>query len=212
MHVWVLLFVCILTTKAQELLTFGTGLSSQRLYKTETEIFSHTLSPGSTFGVLTHFWTTGDPEIDTSTFSYYIDGEAVPSIQFITYMLAGAGFNDRAAPWGTKWIGKGAKSGGWYNNFRVPFQKSIRVTGKLPSTSSDDKIIWIIVRGTENLPTSFQGFQLPSTARLTLHKIEGVTYDPLAWVRVVDIPTGHGLLFSHTLAVSSGNLNFLEGC
>jgi hypothetical protein len=54
--------------------------------------------------------------IDESIFSYYIDGESVPSIQFITYMLVGAGFNDQTAPWGTKWIGKGAKNGGWYNN------------------------------------------------------------------------------------------------
>ncbi len=55
-------------------------------------------------------------EIDEATFSYYIDGETVPSIQFVTYMVAGVGFNDQTAPWGTKWIGKGAKSGGWYNN------------------------------------------------------------------------------------------------
>jgi hypothetical protein len=31
-------------------------------------------------------------------------------------MLVGAGFNDQTAPWGTKWIGKGAREGGWYNN------------------------------------------------------------------------------------------------
>ncbi len=54
--------------------------------------------------------------IDESTFSYYIDGESVASIQFVPYMLAGAGFNDQTAAWGTKWFGKGAKSGGWYNN------------------------------------------------------------------------------------------------
>ncbi len=98
------------------------------------------------------------------------------------------------------------------NVSRVPFQKSIRVTGKLPPTSGDNKLIWTIVRGTENLPTSFDGFQLPPTARLTLHKIENQTFAPLAWVPVVDIPSGHGLLLSHTLAVTSGNLNFLEGC
>src|SRR5436190_177380 len=95
---------------------------------------------------------------------------------------------------------------------RVPFQKSIRVTGKLPPNTGDNKIIWIIVRGTENLPTSFQGFQLPSNARLTLQKIENQVYDPLAWVPVADVPSGRGLLLSHTLAVASGNLNFLEGC
>jgi hypothetical protein len=54
--------------------------------------------------------------LDRATFSYYIDGESVPSIQFVTYMLAGAGFNDQAAPWGTKWFGKGAAGGGWFNN------------------------------------------------------------------------------------------------
>ena len=56
------------------------------------------------------------------------------------------------------------------NTSRVPFQKSIRITGRLPAGSGDNKIIWIIVRGTENLPTSFQGFQLPPNARLILQK------------------------------------------
>jgi hypothetical protein len=55
-------------------------------------------------------------EIDLATFSYYIDGETIPSIQFVPYMLVGVGFDDQTAPWGTKWIGKGAKGGGWYNN------------------------------------------------------------------------------------------------
>ena len=40
----------------------------------------------------------------------------MPSIQFVTNLVAGAGFDDQTAPWGTKWIGKGAKSGGWFNN------------------------------------------------------------------------------------------------
>ena len=86
------------------------------------------------------------------------------------------------------------------------------MTGQSPADEADRILIWIIVRGTENLPTSFLGFPLPSNARLTLHKIENQAYDPLAWVRLVDIPHGRGLLFSHTLAVGSGNLNFLEGC
>jgi hypothetical protein len=54
--------------------------------------------------------------IDLSTFSYYIDGESVPSIEFVAYMAAGVGFNDQTAPWGTRWMGKGAKGGAWYNN------------------------------------------------------------------------------------------------
>ncbi|CAF0963040.1 unnamed protein product [Rotaria sordida] len=193
-----------ISTIAQDLNTFGIGLSNHWLYPTETELFNYTLSQGSTFGVLTHFWTTGDPAIDESIFSYYIDGEHIPSIQFVTYMLVGAGFNDQTTPWGTKWIGKEAKNGGWYNNFRVPFQKSIRITGKLPLTKTNRKMIGIILRGTENLPTNFHGFQLPWNARLILHKIENQTYNPLSWVPLVDISSGQGLLFSHTLAVISG--------
>ncbi|CAF0910524.1 unnamed protein product [Adineta steineri] len=212
MRVWFLLFIPVVVLQAQSLRTFGIGLSSQWLYPNETEIFNYTLTSRGSWGVLTHFWATGDPAIDLSTFSYYIDGENVPSIQFVSYMSAGAGFNDQTAPWGTTWMGKGAKGGAWYNNFRVPFQKSIRVTGRLPAGITDRRMIWTIVRGTENLPTIFHGFQLPSTARLTLHKIENKTFDPFAWVRLVDIPTGQGLLFSHTLAVASGNLEFLEGC
>jgi len=68
------------------------------------------------------------------------------------------------------------------------------------------------VRGVENVPIIFPGFQLPPTARLILHKIENQVFTPLAWVPIVDIPSGHGLLFSHTLSIVSGNLNFLEGC
>jgi hypothetical protein len=30
--------------------------------------------------------------------------------------VAGVGFDDQTAPWGTKWFGKGARTGGWYNN------------------------------------------------------------------------------------------------
>jgi len=55
-------------------------------------------------------------EIDYSTFSYYIDGETAPSIEFVPYMAVGAGFDDGHAPWGTKWIGKAARFGGWFNN------------------------------------------------------------------------------------------------
>ncbi len=45
-----------------------------------------------------------------------------------------------------------------------------------------------------------------------MQKIVNQTYAPLAWVPVVDIASGHGLLLSHTLAVVSGGMSFLEGC
>ncbi|CAF1081639.1 unnamed protein product [Rotaria sordida] len=108
-------------------------------------------------------------------------------------MLVGAGFNDQAAPWGTKWMGKGANERGWFNNFRVPFQKSIRVTGKLASSET-------------------QSFTLPINARLVLQKIENRLYEALDFVTVANITTGQGFLLSHTLAVSSASINFIEGC
>ena len=65
--------------------------------------------------------------MDLSTFSYYIDGEMTPSIQFIPSMLVGAGFNEQTAPWGTKWFGKGAAGGGWFNNLYVLGEKFIEL-------------------------------------------------------------------------------------
>ncbi|CAF1580208.1 unnamed protein product [Didymodactylos carnosus] len=214
MNIGVILFLSVIVPicHGQQLITFGTGLSSQWLNPTETEIFSHTLDPSSTFGVMTHFWTTGDPAIDQAVWSYYIDGETSPSIQFVTYMLVGVGFNDQQAPWGTRWIGKGAQLGGWFNNFRIPFHKSIRITGQLPASIPERKIFYVIVRGTENLPTNLGGFILPPQAKLILQKIENVKYQPIQFVPIVNIANGNGLLFFHTLAVTSGNLNFLEGC
>ncbi len=101
------------------------------------------------------------------------------------------------------------------NNFffsRVPFQKSIRVTGRLASSETQSKTMWVIVRGAENLPTNFQGFTLPSNARLVLQKIENRLYEALDFVTVANINTGQGFLLSHTLAVSSASIDFIEGC
>ena len=59
---------------------------------------------------------------------------------------------------------------------RVPFQKSIRITGKLPPTSNRskndlDNCTWNR-KFTNNI---FKVFNFHPTARLTLHKIENQT-------------------------------------
>ncbi len=41
---------------------------------------------------------------------------------------------------------------------------------------------------------------------------QSVTMNPLDFLRVIDVPSGSGVVFMTTLAVQSGNLNFLEGC
>lgn len=95
---------------------------------------------------------------------------------------------------------------------RVPFQKSIRVTGRLASTESGSRTMWIIVRGAENLPTTFEGLTLPITARLLLQKIENRVYEPLDFVTVANVTSGEGFLLSHTISISSASINFIEGC
>jgi len=115
-------------------------------------------------------------------------------------------------------MGKQAKQGGFYNNFRIPFAKSIAITTRCDPIDgpSCNTVLYTIVRGSLNLRTNIGGFLLPTNAKLVLHRLMNVTFQPLAWVPVVDIPANdlypNGFLFQHTLSVSSGNLNFLEGC
>jgi hypothetical protein len=72
--------------------------------------------------------------------------------------------------------------------------------------------MWIILRGAENLLTNFQGFTLPTNARLVLQTITNRLYEALDFVTVANITTGEGFLLSHTLAVSSDSIDFIEGC
>jgi hypothetical protein len=161
---------------------------------------------------MTHFWITGGPSpgagTDNTTVRYYIDGETDPSIEFKPPMATGAGFDDLTV-WGTSNAGHGAKDGAWFINYRIPFQKHVRVTLQHPGTPAT---CYAIVRGCENLPLSVGGIPLPTGASLRLHKIESRLFQPLDWVPIVDLPSGDGLVFMHTLAVQSANQNFLEGC
>ena len=80
------------------------------------------------------------------------------------------------------------------------------------STNTSATLVWIIIRGNENLPTAIGGFTLPATARLVQKRIIAWLYRPLQWVTLVDLPNATGLFFAHVLQASSANLNFLEGC
>lgn len=193
---------------------FGTGLSNARIGENETAIFAHSVA-ASHFGVMTHFWVTAPSgALDAVVFRYYIDDEARPSIKFQPAMAAGVGFNDSTlAPWGTKWIGLGAGNAGngvaWFHNFRVPFQRSIRVTAQHLGKPIDG--FYTIVRGALDMPIDIGGLRIPQNARLVLQESHAVL-QPLEYFNTVDVPTGQGQLFMTTLAVRSGNMNFLEGC
>ena len=65
-------------------------------------------------------------------------------------MACGVGFYDVQGPWGTKWFGKGADDAGWFNNFKIPFQKSLAVTTQ--HLYGNYTGFFIIVRGSTNIP------------------------------------------------------------
>jgi len=194
---------------ASSVAAFGTGYSGGYVSEVEMTIFNH-IVPTGTYGVMTHFWVTGtDAALNGTMIRYYVDDETTASIQFIPSMACGVGFDDQHNPWGTNWFGKGAAGGAWFNNFRIPFQRSIKVTTQHPSGIQGG--FYIIVRGLPNLPITLGGVAIPSTAKMNLFVFDQVV-SPVEWVTVADVPSGSGLFWMHTIAVQSGNLNFLEGC
>ena len=126
-------------------------------------------------------WLTGGPSpgagTDNATVRYYVDGEQTASIEFKPPMATGSGYDDLTV-WGTAKAGHGAKDGAWFVNYRIPFQKSVRVTVQHPGESAH---CYVIVRGCENLPITVGALTLPTTSKLTLHRIESKTFAPLDW-------------------------------
>jgi len=176
-------------------------------------MYAYTAAQNRT-GLVTHFWTTApNPGLDNTLFRYYIDGETTASIQFYPSMACGVGSNDVTAPWGTRWFGKGAADGAWFNNFRIPFQQRIRVTVQNTMGVQVDGF-YLIVRGQLLKPSDsivIGNIPIPSTARMNL-QIFNQTVPPLAWVPIASVPSGSGLFFMHTISVAAADLNFLEGC
>ena len=67
------------------------------------------------------------------------------------------------------------------------------------------------MRGARDLPLNIGGYQLPSTARLELQKTSR-TLGALEVANLTRVPTGNGMQFMLTMAVSSPSPTFLEGC
>jgi len=175
----------------------------------ETWMFAWVVAPGD-FGVMQHFWTTApNPTENDVIIRYYVDGETTASIAFQPSLACGVGFEDTQAPWGTKWFGKGSADGGYFWNFRVPFQKSIIVTAQ--HVLKPNGGFYMIVRGSTNSPIVLGDYKVPSNAKL-LQFVNNADFQPLEWVTIASLPSGAGIHFMHTIAVKSANLNFLEGC
>jgi len=179
------------------------------------------LSPGQEYvlftyegtGVITYFWCTeaNDPtNTGETTFKIYIDKNPNP-LEFTLDMLAGTGFDDNTAPWGTSHFGKAASTGGVYSTLRIPFSSWIKITGELPSSQTQGRSFWWVVRGVKNMPITVGGYPLPINTTLHLYKNQNVEVKPLQYLELVNTPN-NGAVWMVVLAVTSGNLNYLEGC
>lgn len=86
----------------------------------------------------------------------------------------------------------------------------MRVTAELPAGVSRDTVFWWIIRGLENFPLEVCGFQLPTHARIRLHKLENFRAQPLEEFDLARV-SGSGLAFQVTMAAKSSSLEFMEG-
>lgn len=163
-------------------------------------------------GCLTHFWFGGNFKgVENTRIRYYVDGEEIPSIDMQLYMGHGIGFNDNHAPWATKHIGKVGKQNGIYNNYRIPFGKSIRVTAQRDKDADENPQIWWIIRGVENGRVQLGGVELPQSARLKLIRLEDYDAKPLEEFDLCNLE-GEGALYQVTIAAKGGSFTYLEAC
>lgn len=163
-------------------------------------------------GCLSHFWFGGNFKgVEDTRIRYYVDGEETPSIDMQLYMGHGIGFNDNHAPWATKHVGKVGKQNGIYNNYRIPFGKSIRVTAQRDKDAEENPQVWWIIRGIENGRVSLGGVELPENARLKLIRLENYDAEPLEEFDLCKI-AGKGALYQVAIAAKGGSLTYLEAC
>jgi hypothetical protein len=203
--------VCHCDHPNENIRVFSTGWSQGWLGtpNQETPVFSATLANPRHVGVMTHFWLTPcGPDI---MIKYYIDGETEASIQFTPSLAAGVGFDDHADPWGNEYFGKGAFTGAWFWNFKVPFYKSVKVTISSPVATG----IYIILRGGVNIPINVGSLKLNTDStglRLVQYRTDAV-FKAQEFITLANVSRSKsGVFFMHTLSFAAPNLNTLEAC
>jgi hypothetical protein len=55
-------------------------------------VLKYNLSSSAAYGVMTHYWSTGEVVNWDTVVDYYVDGEATPSISLMEDMACGQGF------------------------------------------------------------------------------------------------------------------------
>jgi hypothetical protein len=193
-------------------------------------VLEHNLSSKAAYGVMTHYWSTGEQVNWDTVVDYYVDGEETPSVSLMEDMACGQGFpkakhgtfNGHGGHWdgnrddgngtfaaGEK-MGKAGETGGYYHYHKVMFQKSIKVTAR--SLGAGLQVVYMIVRGHEVAHTDAaadglrlpSGFTVPPNAKLQLQRIDNQTFQPLEFVPLVTLPAGYaGLLYLTTFATQT---------
>ena len=170
-----------------------------------------TLADQDGSGYLDHMWFGGAfSKFTDLRIRIYVDHEVKPSIDMLLGMGVGVGFGDPAAPWGTRFSGITGAPSGIFLNYPIPFSKNIRVTAELPEGVQRDTVFWWIVRGIKNLPLRIADLQIPSSARLRLHRLEDQHVAPLQEFELCRV-AGDGMIFQVTMAAKSSNFEFMEG-
>jgi hypothetical protein len=216
-----LLVSCLLLAASLQLIraqrTFGAGLSQVQLTHSEQVLLNYTLSSTGAWGVVNNWWVTGGDR--GVLFSFYVDGESLPSIQVVAPVACGNGFGVDVDPpagpvntYSSMFFSKAANTSGYANKFPIPFQRSILVTYKSSRPQLSNNMVWLWVRGTENTPILPQyGMSIPPTARMSVQQIDK-TIEPLEFVDIIDVPAGkQGMLLASQLTVVSETPNVLEG-
>lgn len=212
-------------------LTIGNGVLTGARNSTfePVVVLEHTLLDSSAYGVMTHWWSTGEQINDQVVLDYWIDGESSPSVSFQLGMAAGQGWPrmhgnlggdglydpppagyENFSPWGIYSaggkMGKHGQAGAYMGYHNILFQKSIKVTAR---TIDGYQVIYLVVRGHE-VPKSSPSaaghvlpseFRVPPNARMQLQRIDNVEFKRLEFVPLVDLPKGYaGLIHLVTLA------------
>jgi len=188
---------------------FGSALKNSHLYVQETTIFEHKIDAG---GVITEQWWTGGWDGFCNTrVRIYIDGETTPSLDYRLYEGNNIGFCDDSVFQSNQIFGKTAHGGGVYNTYRIPFSKSIRITGTLDHEANN--VFWFIVRGLDNVQSIIVGdVELPLGTRLRLFRNQNVTVQPYELTTLASVSGQGGMLFNVFIAAESADLNYLEAC
>ena len=103
----------------------------------EVPVFNHTcaheVGASSTICLMQHLWTGGSDTpfqlYGSYRVRYYVDGETTASVNIPVGMGTGEPFMDDTGPWSAgSAFGKTGNPSGTFNNFPVPFNKSINIT------------------------------------------------------------------------------------